>query len=298
MWTAPATSPRASRWNEDLMNNVRRVAIAAAVVLLAPTAVTPGQAQGRDAASGIGLRATRAALEDRARRGEGGARSAALSRDARGSAAREAAAIRARLVAGDFAVGDRILLAVEGEKELSDTFTVGPGRLLPLPGIGDVPLEGVLRTELQAYLTRRLAQNLNDPVVRAQAFVRLSIQGEVTRPGYCGIPAEVLLSAACMTAGSVATGRCPVRLSGPCPCADRTRPWAGAPARRRASPRRSWIGSSRSAKPLCPKSSWCMVTSTRRPPPRSWRRNSASQSAMWRRGCAAPIARCRGGAIA
>src|SRR3989442_925667 len=101
---------------------------------------------------------------------------------------------------------DRPRLAVEGEKELSDTFTVGPGRLLPLPGIGDVPLEGVLRTELQAYLTRRLAQNLNDPVVRAQAFVRLSIQGEVTRPGYYGIPAEALLSAALMAAGG--TGTC------------------------------------------------------------------------------------------
>src|SRR3989442_2803720 len=204
MWTAPATSPRASRWNEDLMNTVRRVAIAAAVVLLAPTAVPPGPAQGRDAASGIGLRAPRAALEDRARRVEGESRSAALSRDARESAAREAAAIRARLIAGDFAVGDRIRLAVEGEKELSDTFTVGPGRLLPLPGIGDVPLEGVLRTELQAYLTRRLAQNLNDPVVRAQAFVRLSIKGEVTRPGYYGIPAEALLSDALMAAGGTA----------------------------------------------------------------------------------------------
>jgi len=186
------------------MNNVRRVAIAAAVVLLAPAAVMPGQAQGRDAAAGVGLRATRAALEDRARQLEGESRSAALSKDARASAAREAAAIRARLIAGDFAVGDRILLAVEGEKELSDTLTVGPGRLVPLPGIGDVSLEGVLRTELQAYLTRRLAQNLNDPVVRAQAFVRLSIQGEVTRPGYYGIPAEALLSDALMAAGGTA----------------------------------------------------------------------------------------------
>src|SRR2546428_6651692 len=94
MWTAPATSPRASRWNEDLMNNVRRVAIAAAVVLLAPTAVTPGQAQGRDAASGIGLRATRAALEDRARRGEGEAPSAALRPHPPERAARAAAALR------------------------------------------------------------------------------------------------------------------------------------------------------------------------------------------------------------
>src|SRR2546427_4799004 len=100
MWIAPATSPRASRWNEDLMNNVRRVAIAAAVVLLAAAAVTSGQAQGSDAAGSVGLRATRAALEDRARRGGGGARSAAPRQDARGGAAPGAAALPARLLPG------------------------------------------------------------------------------------------------------------------------------------------------------------------------------------------------------
>src|SRR2546422_3838644 len=84
MWIAPATSPRASRWNEDLMNNVRRVAIAAAVVLLAAAAVTAGQAPGSDAAGSVGLRATRAALEDRARRGGGGGRAAGAGAGARG----------------------------------------------------------------------------------------------------------------------------------------------------------------------------------------------------------------------
>src|SRR2546426_3268237 len=100
MWIAPATSPRASRWNEDLMNNVRRVAIAAAVVLLAAAAVTSGQAQGSDAAGSVGLRATRAALEDRARRGGGEARSAAARHDAGGGGAREAPANRARPLRG------------------------------------------------------------------------------------------------------------------------------------------------------------------------------------------------------
>src|SRR2546422_6184378 len=113
MWIAPATSPRASRWNEDLMNNVRRVAIAAAVVLLAAAAVTSGQAQGSDAAGSVGLRATRAALEDRARRGGGGARSAALRKGARGRAARGGPALPARALPGGFPVGERIRLAPE-----------------------------------------------------------------------------------------------------------------------------------------------------------------------------------------
>src|SRR2546422_365721 len=79
---------------------------------------------------------------------------------------------------GDFGVGDRILLAVEGDPTLSDPFSVGLGGQLTLPLIGSVPLEGVLRSELQDYLTRRLAQNLRDPEVRTRAFVRLSVQGD------------------------------------------------------------------------------------------------------------------------
>jgi protein involved in polysaccharide export with SLBB domain len=106
-----------------------------------------------------------------------------------------------RLARGDFRVGDRILMVVAGEAVLSDTFTVGLGGQLTLPLIGTVPLEGVLRSELQDYLTRRLAQNLRDPEVQTRAFVRLSIQGAVIHPGYYGVPAEALLSDALMAAG-------------------------------------------------------------------------------------------------
>src|SRR5439155_140467 len=92
MWIAPATSPRASRWNEDLMNNVRRVAIAAAVGLLAAAAVTAGEAPGSDAAGSVGLPATRAALEDRPRRVGGEVRAGARGRDGRAGAAQGGAA--------------------------------------------------------------------------------------------------------------------------------------------------------------------------------------------------------------
>src|SRR2546425_1957900 len=59
----------------------------------------------------------------------------------------EATLVRARLTEGDFQPGDRILLLVEGEKELSDTFTVGPQRDILLPNTGTVSLQGVLRSE-------------------------------------------------------------------------------------------------------------------------------------------------------
>src|SRR5258706_2084100 len=162
---------------------ITRVTIAALGGLLGPAG--RGAATSGDAQNTLGPGATRQALEARA-----------VTADAR-----EAAAIRTRLARGDFRVGDRILLTVEGEKELSDTFTVGLGGQLTLPVIGNVPLEGVLRSELQDYLTHRLAQNLRDPDVRTRAFVRLSIQGAVTHPGYYGVPADAPLSDALMAAG-------------------------------------------------------------------------------------------------
>jgi len=174
--------------------SITRVTIGAAVVLVALLgAVTPSAAQSGDRPTELGLGATRQALEARAVRLEQAGQPA--------DAAREAAAIRTRLARGDFRVGDRILLIVEGEKELSDTFTVGLGGQLTLPLIGNLPLEGVLRSELQDYLIHRLAQNLRDPEVRTRAFVRLSVQGAVTHPGYYGVPADALLSDALMAAG-------------------------------------------------------------------------------------------------
>ena len=165
---------------------ITRVTLAVLVALLAvPRPAAAQSGDGGGAANPLGLGATRQALEARAALAD----------------AREAAAIRARLARGDFSVGDRILLQVEGEPTLSDTFTVGLGGQLTLPLVGAVPLAGVLRSELQEYLTRRLAQNLRDPEVRTRSFVRLSIQGAVTHPGYFGVPADALLSDAVMAAG-------------------------------------------------------------------------------------------------
>jgi protein involved in polysaccharide export with SLBB domain len=167
------------------------IAIGATLVLARPL---PSQAPplGGDGTTGVGLGATRRGLE---------ARAGQLEQTARPDAAREAAGIRQRLAAGDFKVGDRIVVVVEGEPALSDTFTVGLGSTLTLPAIGEVSLTGVLRSELQAYLTRRLGESLRDPVVRAHAYIRLSIEGAVTRPGFYGVPADALLSDALMAAG-------------------------------------------------------------------------------------------------
>ena len=149
----------------------------------------------------LGLGATRMGLDERAQRLEELALSPNQPAAAKTGAAQEAAVIRRRLAEGDFKVGDRILLLVEGEPSLSDTFTVGLGSSLILPAVGEVSLVGVLRSELQDYLARRLGPNLRDAVVRARAYVRLSIDGAVARPGFYGVPADALLSDALMAAG-------------------------------------------------------------------------------------------------
>jgi len=72
-----------------------------------------------------------------------------------------------------FQVGDRILLHVEGDSALSDTFTVVAGPALRLPEIGEISL----------------------------ALIRVSVLGEVTRPGYYAVPVDLVLADALMVAG-------------------------------------------------------------------------------------------------
>lgn len=100
-----------------------------------------------------------------------------------------------------FQVGDRILLRVEGDSVLTDTFTVIAGPALRLPVVGDVALTGVRRADLETYLTRELSRYLKDPVVRARALIRLSVLGEVARPGFYAVPADLVLADALMAAG-------------------------------------------------------------------------------------------------
>jgi len=138
------------------------------------------------------LLATRADLEAAAQR---------LERD--GGPGALLARVRARLADGDFAPGDRVLLEVRDEPALSDTFEVGPARelTLPSPTVGTLSLRGVLRSEFEPRVTEYLGQFLQRPVVRARPLLRLSIQGEVVRAGFYGVPADAVLADALMAAG-------------------------------------------------------------------------------------------------
>src|SRR6266581_9023104 len=100
-----------------------------------------------------------------------------------------------------FQAGDRILLHVEGDSALSDTFSVVAGPALRLPNIGEIPLAGVSRNDLEAHLTRELGRYIKDPVVQARALIRVSVVGEVSRPGFYAVPVDLVLPDALMLAG-------------------------------------------------------------------------------------------------
>src|SRR6266498_2331515 len=103
-----------------------------------------------------------------------------------------ASVVAAQTRAATFQVGDRILLHVEGDSALSDTFTVVAGPALRLPIIGEIALAGVRRTDLEAHLTRELGRYIKDPVVQARALIRVSVVGEVIRPGFYAVPVDRL----------------------------------------------------------------------------------------------------------
>lgn len=123
------------------------------------------------------------------------------SRELRDQAAREASYVRDRLENGDFRVGDRVVLVVAGEPELSDTLTVSGNRTLDLAAIGRVSLDGVLRSELEDHLRDVLDDYLREPDVRAHALIRIGVLGSVGSPGFYTLPASALLEEVLMAAG-------------------------------------------------------------------------------------------------
>ncbi|HET8654080.1 MAG TPA: polysaccharide biosynthesis/export family protein [Longimicrobiaceae bacterium] len=132
------------------------------------------------------------------------AASPAYSGEKREEAQRAAALIRARLTEGDFQIGDLIGLSVQDEKDLSGSFVVQDGPKLALPGIGDISLRGVLRSELESYLHDQLARYIRDPVVHARSSIRIMITGSVGKSGYFVVPTDAVFSDLFNIAGGTA----------------------------------------------------------------------------------------------
>jgi protein involved in polysaccharide export with SLBB domain len=118
----------------------------------------------------------------------------------------EAWLLRTRLEKGDFQEGDRILAVVEGANIMTKPETlivqnVKGAKVLQLPRMADLSLDGVLRSELAERFKQHLAQYIKEPVVRATPLVRIAVLGSVGRPGYFYTAADIPLSDVIMQAG-------------------------------------------------------------------------------------------------
>ena len=173
--------------------------------LLLLTLTAPVAAQQAEPSWDAGrLYLTRADLEVLEERYREVTASPAYSEAIREDANRTLERIRERLVTGDFRVGDRINVQIAGESTVPETLVVAPGPALNVPGFGTIPLEGVLRAELEEHLTREIGRFIRSPRVQASSMIRVSVQGAVGRPGFYVLPATLLVGEVVMAAGGPA----------------------------------------------------------------------------------------------
>ena len=172
------------------MVSPKRLQIVAAVVLAVGLATPRLDAQAPTTDNWTQKFESRATLEARARQAEVTNQKAASYQ------------LHYRLDHGDFQDGDKIFITFrQGASTFADTVVVRAGKRLELPLMGDVSLEGVLRSELAAHLTTHLKGYFRDPAVTAVPLVRLGLLGSVARPGYYYTPADMPLSDVLMRAG-------------------------------------------------------------------------------------------------
>lgn len=113
----------------------------------------------------------------------------------------EADLIRTRLDEGDIRPADQISVRILGVEGLSGTYVVTPARTLALPSRTEIPMRGILRSEVQDYLTKQFGRYVNDPVLTASTSIRISLFGALGKPGFYQAPASTLLSEEIMKDG-------------------------------------------------------------------------------------------------
>ena len=171
-----------------------------AVVVLSMFAA--GAAAAQSTLGELRRQSTRAELEEQAKAAEEAA-AAARDQNIRAKLLADANIRRQRLKNGDFAPGDRIMLQVYDDSVLTDTFTVRVDRMLRLPNIPDIPLQGVLDSELEPYLTKALSVYLKEVRLTATVLVNLGVLGAVGHSGFLTVPADQALTDVLTTAGGL-----------------------------------------------------------------------------------------------
>lgn len=187
---AGMTFPSWFRRDLDAPTRIGR-ALLTVLMILSPRLVAG--AQGLEAMQPMATRADLTTQADRLSRGSESDRN-------------KASAMRARLSEGDFRPGDRIRLVIDGSVTQDDTMSVIAGSKVLLKDVGEIPLAGVLRSELQDHMTKHISKFIKDVRIRATPLVRLSILGPVGKPGFFYMPPDIPLGEAVMRAGGPGGG--------------------------------------------------------------------------------------------
>ncbi len=164
------------------------------VVVLAIALTAVGARADAQSAPSTSRSATRAQLEASVQVLERTASSTAYGERTRAKARAEMVRVRSRLANGDFTVGQRIWVRLDGQPTLfNDTLTVRDSLYLDIPNVRRIPLGGVLRSELEAKVTAEVAQVVRDARVQVWPLTRVAVLGSVTNPGFFQVPSQTLL---------------------------------------------------------------------------------------------------------
>jgi hypothetical protein len=111
--------------------------------------------------------------------------------------------VESRLRDGDFQNGDRLIVRIRGDSALSDTFAVRVGQVVTLPDMPPLELKGVLRSEVKERVMTHVSQFVRNPQIEVEPLIRLGLLGQVARPGYYNVRADVPVSEVVMIAGGM-----------------------------------------------------------------------------------------------
>ncbi|HEY4132122.1 MAG TPA: SLBB domain-containing protein [Gemmatimonadaceae bacterium] len=117
----------------------------------------------------------------------------------------ESLRLHTRLSDGDFEVGDRIILLIEGAGlQRGDTAIVQAGKIIALgKPMGDMSVAGLLRSELTDSISALVSKYFKNETVHATPLVRIGIGGAVRAPGFHYVRRDMPLSDLMTRAGGL-----------------------------------------------------------------------------------------------